>query len=180
MTLRPLTWCAILAAAAIAAAPVLAAPALTAPALTAQPAATATLRLAQWHGGPPPGHAGPMPGRPAPGRPPIVVDGSWRLVAVDREVAPAAVRDRVRIDFAPDGQIVGQGVCNSFNGRYAKRGDDIIIERIVSTRMFCGHDQAWEDALMRALSEVDQVQTGENQALVLSSRGRARIRLRRF
>ncbi|WP_162409620.1 META domain-containing protein [Acuticoccus sediminis] len=155
--------------------------------------AAGQVHLAQYGGGggsPPPSHGGPgkpggpggpgKPGGPGPASGPVEVDGAWRIIAVDREVLPEWARKDATMNFDRDGRVSGQAVCNTFSGRYNRRGSDIIIDGVASTRKFCDRSAEYENRIFKALEQVDRVETGENQTIVLSSKGTARLRLRRY
>ncbi|UOM33975.1 META domain-containing protein [Acuticoccus sp. I52.16.1] len=117
-------------------------------------------------------------GQHKPGR--FDLQGSWRLVALDRETLPDWARKTATINFESDSRLAGQAVCNNFSARYARRGSEIIIQDIVSTKKYCERGASLEEQILNALRRVDSVAAGENDTIILSTRGTPRLRYRRY
>lgn len=100
----------------------------------------------------------PVPVPPAPAAAPAMppdpkVLGLW--IIEQARSAPLLDKRKARIDFAPDGTLVGHGSCNTLRARYTLEGDRLKVGAIVTTRMACG------DALME---QEDRVLTALERA----------------
>jgi heat shock protein HslJ len=105
---------------------------------------------------PAPAAVAPAPAAPAP-TPAVPPDpkvlGLW--IIEQARSAPLLDKRKARVDFAPDGTLVGHGSCNTLRGRYTLEGNRLKIGPIVTTRMACG------DALME---QEDRVLTALERA----------------
>lgn len=76
--------------------------------------------------------------------------GAWRIEQARSE--PLLDRSAARVDFGPDGQLAGNGSCNTLRGRYTLTGNTLKIGPIVTTRMACATQaMEQEDRVLTAL-----------------------------
>jgi heat shock protein HslJ len=83
----------------------------------------------------------------APGQP---VTGAWRIEQARTE--PIYDRRRARLDFGPEGRLVGHTSCNAISADYTLDGGRLRIGPVSTTRETCGRLQLeQEDRILTAL-----------------------------
>jgi heat shock protein HslJ len=107
----------------------------------------------------------------------VLTGTDWRLVSLG---APGAETDviagtTVTLRFAEDGRASGSTGCNSYNGTYQVRGDDIAFSRLVSTRRACLDQKAnqQEQRFLSALEAANRFRLTSNRLTILSDRARS-------
>ncbi|MBI2330919.1 MAG: META domain-containing protein [Chloroflexi bacterium] len=89
--------------------------------------------------------------------------GEWKLVSYGNATNPTPALPGVDTTISfNEGQFGGTVGCNTFGGDYQVNGNQITIDSIVSTLMFCTETSAQESAVLTILS---------NQALNISLSG---------
>ena len=74
----------------------------------------------------------------------------WRVVQARTE--PLLDKRRARLDFRPDGRLLGHTSCNTMNGSFTLKGDQLTVGKIATTRMACAPLQLeQEDRILTAL-----------------------------
>ena len=87
-----------------------------------------------------------------PGAAPSLVNSTWQLQRIDGAAVPAGVN--VTIVFG-DGQIGGNGGCNSYGGSYQLQGSTLSFADVFMTEMYCeGAGSTTEQQYMTTLMEI--------------------------
>jgi heat shock protein HslJ len=97
--------------------------------------------------------------------------GQWQLVSIDGQ--PVVAGSLVTLTFDNDGNLFGNGGCNSYSGTYTIEGDKIIMGPIISTLMMCT-DAAVADqeaAYFGALQQVVTRAVVDGQLLLMTEAG---------
>ncbi len=97
--------------------------------------------------------------------------GQWQLVSIDGQ--PVVAGSLVTLTFDNDGNLFGNGGCNSYSGTYTIEGDKIIMGPIISTLMMCA-DAAVADqeaAYFGALQQVVTRAVVDGQLLLMTEAG---------
>ncbi len=97
--------------------------------------------------------------------------GTWKLSAYGPKdtPTPAVTNAEATLTFDKDGNVTGNGGCNSMGGRYKVEDNQIIFGEVVSTLMAC------DDVRMAQEAVVTQVLSGtanyeiKNNALTLTN-----------
>lgn len=94
---------------------------------------------------------------------------AWQLQRIDGTAIPAEVN--ITIAFA-DGQVSGNGGCNSYGGNYQVQSSAITFDQVMMTAMACiGPGGDTEGAYMQAFGQI------KNFTLSTGSDGRAQLEL---
>jgi len=91
--------------------------------------------------------------------------GTWKLTAYGPMETPTpAVTDAEAIlTFDADGNVTGNGGCNSLGGKYKLDGDQITFSEITSTLMACDDERmAQESAVTQVLSGTAKYEVADN------------------
>jgi putative lipoprotein len=74
-----------------------------------------------------------------------------------------------------DGQVSGNGGCNSFGGEYRVNGDKLKLEKLMSTLMACADPAMMEQEtiFMQALGEAQRFEIMDGQLQIFGSDGEA-------
>jgi heat shock protein HslJ len=84
----------------------------------------------------------------------------------------------MRIHFAADGNLSGNGGCNRFFGSYALTGEGLAIGELGATRMACPEPAAsFEISFMDALQSASKATIAENRLVLKNSAGDTVVRL---
>lgn len=97
--------------------------------------------------------------------------GQWQLVSIDGQ--PVVAGSLVTLTFDNDGNLFGNGGCNSYSGTYTIEGDKIVMGPIISTLMMCA-DAAVADqeaAFFGALQQVVTRAVVDGQLLLMTEAG---------
>jgi len=112
-----------------------------------------------------------------PGSTNPLVGSTWQLQRIDGVAVPAGVTVTVVFD---DGQIGGNGGCNSYGGSYQLQGSNLSFADVFMTQMYCeGAGSATEQQYMAALMEIRSfvVAAGTSTAELALLDGNQRTRL---
>ena len=98
--------------------------------------------------------------------PPTCRDGGWSSVCstATKKLSPPDRRNEITANFKQDGQLQGNGGCNSYSGSYEVQGNTISIGDSAATQKECAQPRG----LMRQENRYFQAL---NQAVTLKSRG---------
>ena len=99
----------------------------------------------------------------------------WQLVSIGQVGSPAAVvaGSHVTLSFQPNGQVSGNGGCNSYGGNYQLQGSSVSFSQVVHTMMACS-DQVLNDQesqYFNALQSAGQFQLAGNQFSIQYNNG---------
>ena len=76
--------------------------------------------------------------------------GLWKIEQA--RAAPLLHKLNARLDFAPDGRLVGNGGCNSLTSAYTLQGNRLTLGPLATTRKTCGEAlMEQEDRVLTAL-----------------------------
>ncbi len=90
----------------------------------------------------------------------------------------AGVGDRRWVRFAVDGELFGNGGCNSFRGNYEQTGNAITISPLATTRMACAEDiMVGEHSFIEALTSARSVEAMHLKLVLLDAEGNELLRL---
>jgi len=89
----------------------------------------------------------------------------WRPVRIG--ASDLAADTKAFVQFRSGGELVGQGGCNRFFGRYKIEGETIEIGPIGATRMACPEPVMAEEASFLAALEAARTWTRDRTSLVL-------------
>jgi len=88
------------------------------------------------------------------------------------------VTDRRFVRFAADGQVHGNGGCNSFRGAYDQAGSAITIGPLATTRKACAQEiMARERSFLSVLAGARGVQATHFKLVLLTADGTELVRL---
>jgi heat shock protein HslJ len=95
--------------------------------------------------------AAPAPAAARPAVPPDpAVLGVWKIEQA--RAAPLLHKLNARLDFAPDGRLVGNGGCNGITGAYTLQGNRLALGPLATTRKACNEVlMEQEDRVLSAL-----------------------------
>lgn len=86
------------------------------------------------------------------GSAPSLVNSTWQLQRIDDVAVPAGVTVTIVFD---DGQIGGNGGCNSYGGSYQLQGSALRFADVFMTEMYCeGAGSTTEQQYMTILMEI--------------------------
>jgi heat shock protein HslJ len=76
----------------------------------------------------------------------LPIPSTWKLVSFGKAGAETRVVQgmAVTLEFAENGQLGGNGGCNSYGGMYEVQGSKLKILEIISTLMACANDQVMQ------------------------------------
>lgn len=101
----------------------------------------------------------------------------WRLISLGPAGAEtnAVAGTTVTLRFAEDNRASGSTGCNSYNGTYQVRGDNISFSRLVSTRRACLDQNAneQEQRFLSTLGAANRFRLTKGRLTILSDRGRS-------
>ena len=108
--------------------------------------------------------------------------GEWRLVSYGPTASqtPAAMGVDTNINFASNGQVMGNVGCNSFSGDYRVNGSQITFEPIISTLMACEDPIGTQEAeVFRVFASTVSFQVNEDSLTVTTADGASAVVLER-
>ncbi|URI06541.1 META domain-containing protein [Aquincola tertiaricarbonis] len=116
----------------------------------------------------------------SPTSPTLSVAGLWRVDQAMTE--PLIDRSQARLDFRPDGTLVGHTSCNSLSASYTLQGDRLAVGPVVTTRRACGPmAMEQEDRILTALEAARTARVRPDGLLELrNAEGRGMLRGTRF
>lgn len=101
---------------------------------------------------------------------------SWKLVSFGQGdvETPVIEGSNLTLTFEPEGEMGGEGGCNSYGGSYQIEGQEITFEEIASTLRACAEDvlNQQEMDFLQALNQVDRFDlAGDNLTLFYGEQG---------
>jgi heat shock protein HslJ len=104
---------------------------------------------------------------------------SWQLSAIqsDEGETPVVAGSTVTLEFAAEGQVGGNGGCNTFGGTYQVQGDSLIFGELVSTLMACLDEQIQqqERQFLDALQSAQRFEVSADQLTVWFDDGNSQL-----
>jgi len=92
---------------------------------------------------------------------------AWKLIKVE---GAAVNSPKASIRFNTDKKTVGgNGGCNGFGGDFAKKGNEIKITQIISTKMFCDETSDVENKFLGNLERVTKYQISGGKLLLFAA-----------
>ena len=125
---------------------------------------------------------GCAPATPAPpqaGAAPTIVDRDWELVSVGTRSNPRGAGNKpvtLRLDSAAS-RAAGFAGCNRFSAGYVLKGDSLVFQPVISTRMACADGMELETSFLATLSAVTTYQATDS-TLTLSGPAGPLLRFR--
>lgn len=100
------------------------------------------------------------------GDPRSLLQGQWRVTAVDARAVPDDIHADIRFDN--EDRVSGRAACNSFRGSYELTGETLRFGPLATTMMACEPEvMRLESRLMKALETVHRFAIGEDGELLL-------------
>ena len=110
--------------------------------------------------------------------PAVSADSAWLAGSQWGYPPEPGVTDRRFVRFAADGQVHGNGGCNSFRGRYDQTGGAITIGPLATTRKACAQEiMARESSFLSVLTTARGVQATHFKLVLLAADGTELVRL---
>ena len=107
-------------------------------------------------------------------------DGAWLAGSQWGYPLEAGVKDQRFVRFAADGELFGNGGCNSIRGRYHQTGNAITIGPLATTRKACAEEvMAGERSFITVLTSARSVEGTHYKLVLMDADGTELVRLAR-
>jgi heat shock protein HslJ len=80
------------------------------------------------------------------------------------------IKEKIRIEFADNKQLIFDGVCNTGVANYALDNDKLTISPIALTKIYC-NNISWEDVAGNGLNEAYRYQLDSEKLIIYSKAG---------
>jgi heat shock protein HslJ len=91
-----------------------------------------------------------------------------RSMVLHGQEIDGVVEAQAHLMLGADGRAFGRGGCNRFFGSYSIEGSVIRFGPMASTLMYCEETMAVENAFLKALGEVDEIQVDQGIIMLRS------------